>query len=84
MSTPITPKLVTLNTDAIGDYLTRLAGQEGLYVGLGLGVLVGGLLTARDIKTTLEQALAFVRSVEEKAAEFQQGNVIIEGRTASE
>ena len=71
-STPI------LNNTPVGDYLSRLAGQEGLYVGLGLGAVIGGLLATRDIKTTLGKAIELLGLVESLASELQDSNVIID------
>ncbi len=55
---------------SIGEYLTRLASQEGLYVGLGLGAVLGGLLVTRDIKTTLGSAFSVLALVERLVTEL--------------
>ena len=77
MTTP-TSSTPILNNTPVGDYLNRLAGQEGLYVGLGLGAVIGGLLATRDIKATLGKAIELLGLVESLASELQDGNVIID------
>lgn len=76
MTTTPTPSANILS-NTIGEYLTHLAGQEGLYVGLGLGAVLGGLLATKDIKVTLGKAFELIKLVEGLASELQD-NVIID------
>ena len=43
-------------TESASEYVSGLLRQEGLYVGLGLGAVAGGLLLTRDIGTALRRA----------------------------
>ena len=55
-------------TETANEYVSGLLKQEGLYVGLGLGAVAGGLLLTRDIGTTLRRASDLLGLVERLAA----------------
>lgn len=55
---------ITLSTP-LTEYLSQLLKQDGLYVGLGLGAVCGGLLATRDIRTTLRKAFDLLTLVEQ-------------------
>lgn len=40
----------------VSDYVANILKQDGLYIGLGLGTVVGALLSARDINVALNRA----------------------------
>lgn len=55
---------ITLSTP-LTEYLSQLVKQDGLYIGLGLGAVCGGLLTTRDIKTTLRRAFDLLTLIDQ-------------------
>lgn len=64
---------ITLSTP-LTEYLSQLAKQDGLYIGLGLGAVCGGLLATRDIKTTLRQAFDLLTLIEQITARLNDPN----------
>ena len=70
------PNQADMLNATIGEYLIRLASQEGLYVGLGLGAVLGGLLATRNIKTTLGSAFSVLALVERLVTELKNDSAI--------
>lgn len=74
MDIPTDTPTTDILTESAGEYLSRLLRQEGLYVGLGLGAIAGGLLLTRDIGTTLRRAADLLRLAERLASNLQPQN----------
>jgi len=47
---------MTEATNAVGDYVANILSQDGLYIGLGLGAVIGALISSHDIESALNRA----------------------------
>ena len=71
---PVENPTTEILTETANEYVSGLLKQEGLYVGLGLGAVAGGLLLTRDIGTTLRRAAELLGLLEKLAANLPQQN----------
>ncbi len=54
----------------IGDYVDSILKQDGLYVGLGLGAVLGALLGSRDINVAISRAKDVLKATESLTADW--------------
>jgi len=50
--------------ETVSDYVADILRQDGLYIGLGLGTVIGALLSSRNIETALTRARDVLRATE--------------------
>ena len=51
-------------TETVSDYVANILKQDGLYIGLGLGAVIGALISARDINVALSRAKDVLKATE--------------------
>ena len=51
-------------SDHADDYVSNILAQDGLYIGLGLGVIIGSLLGAQNINLALNRAQEVLKAAE--------------------
>jgi len=50
--------------DHADDYISNILAQDGLYIGLGLGVIIGSFLDTHDINFALNRAQEVLKAAE--------------------
>lgn len=59
-------------TTGINEYVSGILKQDGLYIGLGLGAVVGALVASRNIESALGYARDILKAAESLTAGYNQ------------
>jgi len=66
--------MANIETTGINEYVSDVLKQDGLYIGLGLGAVVGALVASRNIESALIYARDILKATESLTAGYNHTN----------